>query len=75
MEAADTLIDIGPAAGSNGGQVVFSGSGAEIKEKDTLTAKYLKGEKRVYRERWSLPKTKFQQLIQRFNNRFHRFHW
>ncbi len=56
MEAADTLIDIGPAAGSNGGQVVFSGSGAEIKEKDTLTAKYLKGEKRVYREIRSIEK-------------------
>ena len=56
MEAADTLIDIGPAAGSNGGQVVFSGSGAEIKKKDTLTAKYLKGEKRVHREIRSIEK-------------------
>ena len=56
MEAADTLIDIGPAAGSNGGQVVFSGSGAEIKKKETLTAKYLKGEKRVHREIRSIEK-------------------
>ena len=56
MEAADTLIDIGPAAGSAGGQVVFSGNGAEIKQKNTLTAKYLKGEKRVHREIRSIEK-------------------
>ncbi|MBD1433421.1 excinuclease ABC subunit UvrA [Sphingobacterium sp. DN00404] len=42
MEAADYLIDIGPEAGINGGQLVFAGTYSEIiRDKDSLTGQYL----------------------------------
>jgi len=45
MEAADYLIDIGPEAGINGGELVFAGDYAQIiKDKNSLTGKYLSGE-------------------------------
>lgn len=48
MEAADHLIDIGPEAGINGGQLIFSGSYDEIlKDKNSLTGKYLSGELKI----------------------------
>lgn len=44
MEAADYLIDIGPEAGINGGELVFAGNYQEIlKDKKSLTGKYLSG--------------------------------
>lgn len=43
MKAADTIIDIGPQAGTHGGQVVGYGSYQEILGGDSLTAKYLNG--------------------------------
>ncbi len=47
IEASDFVIDIGPGAGKYGGEVVFAGSVEELKKSDTLTAKYLKGEKKI----------------------------
>ncbi len=48
IEAADEIIDLGPYAGRLGGDVVFHGSVAEMKESGTsLTAQYLNGEKRI----------------------------
>jgi len=45
MEAADHLVDIGPEAGVNGGNLVFSGTYPEIlKAKNSLTGRYLAGE-------------------------------
>ena len=41
MKAADTIIDIGPEAGTFGGEVVAVGSYAEILKHDSLTAGYL----------------------------------
>jgi excinuclease ABC subunit A len=43
MKAADRIIDIGPEAGSYGGQLVAEGSFAELLEADSLTANYLSG--------------------------------
>jgi len=43
MKAADRIIDIGPEAGSHGGQLVAEGSFAELLEADSLTANYLSG--------------------------------
>ncbi len=43
MLAADYVIDLGPAAGRLGGNVVFSGTPAEMLKADTLTARYLNG--------------------------------
>ena len=45
IRAADTIIDIGPEAGYNGGQITFNGTIDELKKADnSLTAKYLTGE-------------------------------
>ena len=42
MRAADQLIDIGPMAGTHGGEMVFQGTFAELlKDKESLTAQYL----------------------------------
>ena len=41
MRAADQIIDIGPEAGSNGGEVVAQGSIKEILKSKSLTSKYL----------------------------------
>jgi excinuclease ABC subunit A len=43
MRAADHIIDMGPFAGSHGGQVVFSGTHADLVKSDSLTARYLTG--------------------------------
>lgn len=44
MMAADHLVDIGPGAGIHGGEVVYSGSVAGVKDvKDSYTAGYLSG--------------------------------
>jgi len=43
MEAADYIIDIGPEAGTFGGEVMANGSYKLILKSDTLTAKYLRG--------------------------------
>ena len=47
MRAADAIIDIGPEAGSLGGNVVGQGSFKEIIKQDTLTAEYLNGTKAI----------------------------
>ncbi len=44
IRAADCIIDIGPKAGRNGGEIVFSGLIDDLmKEPDNLTASYLRG--------------------------------
>ena len=48
MYAADQIIDIGPGAGVNGGRVMAQGTAEEIKNvKDSITAQYLSGRKRI----------------------------
>jgi len=47
IEASDFIVDIGPKAGKYGGEIVFAGTLEELKRSDTLTAKYLNGEKRI----------------------------
>ena len=43
MKAADEVIDIGPEAGTFGGEVVSTGTFKDILKSDSLTAKYLNG--------------------------------
>ena len=43
MRAADAIIDIGPEAGSLGGEVVAQGDFETVLQQDTLTARYLNG--------------------------------
>lgn len=48
MLAADYLIDMGPAAGVHGGEVVFAGRPSEISNcKESLTGQYLSGEREI----------------------------
>ncbi len=48
MVAADQIIDIGPGAGSHGGNVIFSGPYSDIKnETDSHTARYLNGTEEI----------------------------
>lgn len=58
MEAADYLIDIGPEAGTNGGQLIFEGTYDEIlKDEHSLTGKYLSRREEIaipaHRRKWN----------------------
>ncbi|RYF25551.1 MAG: ATP-binding cassette domain-containing protein, partial [Flavobacteriales bacterium] len=44
---ADHVIDVGPAAGVHGGQIVAQGTPAQILKSGTLTASYLNGKKGI----------------------------
>jgi excinuclease ABC subunit A len=44
IEAADHVVEMGPAAGERGGRVVFSGPLAAFRESSCITARYLRGE-------------------------------
>ncbi len=43
MLESDYVVDLGPFAGRNGGEIVFAGSPSEMLQADTLTADYLNG--------------------------------
>ncbi len=48
IRSADFIVDIGPGAGEKGGQVVVAGPLNEvIKHPDSLTAQYLRGERKI----------------------------
>ena len=48
MREADYIVDIGPGAGVHGGEIVCAGTADEIiKCKDSITGKYLSGERKV----------------------------
>ena len=47
MLQSDYVVDIGPKAGRKGGNVVFSGTPAEMMKTNTITAQYLQGVKEI----------------------------
>lgn len=47
MKEADYIVDIGPGAGRNGGEVAFQGKIKDLKKSKTLTAAYLNGKKEI----------------------------
>ncbi|GAA0719881.1 excinuclease ABC subunit UvrA [Aquimarina litoralis] len=47
MKAADVILDIGPEAGTYGGNLVAEGTFEEILKSDSLTAKYLNGDLQI----------------------------
>ena len=47
IRCADHIIDMGPEAGSFGGEIVATGSFKEILKSNTLTSKYLSGEMKI----------------------------
>lgn len=46
MLQADTIIDIGPFAGKNGGEIISQGTPKQLLGSNTLTASYLNGKKK-----------------------------
>jgi excinuclease ABC subunit A len=59
MRAAEHVIDLGPGAGALGGELLFAGPAAMLETAATETARYLRGEKRVTRERAASAPTDF----------------
>lgn len=53
MKAADMIIDIGPEAGTHGGELVAQGTYSELLHADSLTANYLNGKEAIL-----VPKTR-----------------
>ena len=48
MTSSDFIVDFGPKAGAEGGEIVAKGNIDEIKkDKNSLTGKYLSGEKKI----------------------------
>lgn len=47
MKSSDFIVDMGPGAGEDGGEVIFSGNFAELLSSNTLTARYLSGKETV----------------------------
>jgi excinuclease ABC subunit A len=47
MLAADYLIDVGPRAGYHGGKIMAQGEPWEVIQSDTLTAHFLRGERKI----------------------------
>lgn len=56
MRSADFLVEVGPAAGTEGGEIVASGTrSAFLKQRNSLTARYLSGELSLPRARARRP--------------------
>jgi len=47
IEAADFVVDIGPGAGINGGQIINAAPFGDLHSKDSFTTKYLRGEMKI----------------------------
>lgn len=47
IKNADYIVDIGPNAGKNGGEVIFSGEISKLKNAKTLTSQYVYGKKQI----------------------------
>jgi len=48
MMEADQILDFGPGAGEHGGKIVFMGTPAQIiKNRESITGKYLSGKKKI----------------------------
>ncbi len=61
IQQSDWIIDVGPKAGIHGGKIVAEGTVKDFKNKEfkkSLTAKYLKGKKKVGESLQNIKKTK-----------------
>ncbi|QQG46643.1 MAG: excinuclease ABC subunit UvrA [Candidatus Niyogibacteria bacterium] len=64
MQNADWIIDLGPGAGSHGGEVIFEGTYDRLKKAKTLTGDYIAGRKRVeiLDRKFSIANSQFSKL-------------
>lgn len=60
MTAADRIIDMGPGAGTNGGEIICDGTPEEIRHSNSLTGLYLQGKLRSIPDE---PKKKPEQFL------------
>ncbi len=64
MRAADWIVDVGPYAGVHGGEIVGNGTLETImKNKNSITAKYLTGEEKIEVPKTRRSSTKFLKII------------
>ncbi len=47
LKRADWIVEVGPAAGSGGGKIIYSGPRSKLEQATTLTADYLSGRRLV----------------------------
>ncbi len=47
IRSADWVIDIGPGAGEDGGEIIFEGTPSQLLKAKTLTGEYLSGQKKI----------------------------
>ncbi len=47
IQEADYVVDIGPKAGVNGGDIIFQGTPKELLKANTITADYMSGRKKI----------------------------
>ncbi len=49
MRSADEILDLGPRAGEGGGRILFQGTSKQLlRSKESLTARYLREEEKIY---------------------------
>ena len=63
MKAADMIIDIGPEAGTLGGNIVAEGTFKQILKSDSLTAQYLNGTQEIETPKTRRKASKFIEII------------
>ena len=63
IKSADYIIDIGPYAGSLGGEINAYGSLKEFLKKETLTSKYLSGNLKIWKKNQKKENKKYISLI------------
>ncbi|MDD3486918.1 MAG: excinuclease ABC subunit UvrA [Candidatus Moranbacteria bacterium] len=51
MKKADWIIDMGPGAGENGGEIIFSGTPQKMRAAKTETAQFLGGKKKIFEKK------------------------
>ena len=47
IQEADYVVDIGPKAGVNGGDIIFQGTPKKLLKANTITADYMSGRKKI----------------------------
>jgi excinuclease UvrABC ATPase subunit len=67
IKVADHIVDVGPHAGTRGGEIVFEGSFEDLAKSDTLTGRYIKRSVSI-KDRFRKPAGKLPVTNARVNN-------